>query len=429
MTTPLSFNRVAIVFSGGPAPAANAVISAAASAFLRAGTSVVGILHGYTGLQEYDAETRPLVEGQDYRLLQQRDLRGLRNSRGVLLGTARAHPGRSIETAEDLRCDQKTERLARVHRALVDLGVEALISIGGDGTLMTANSLHLFQQTLPSDTPRVRIVHVPKTIDNDYAGIDFTFGFFTAVDVMSKSLLNLRADAIATRSTFVVEVMGRMAGWLGYGVAIAGEAHLVIGIEDVVDDLVDHQAGVRPGAISKYLDLDALCDRIIHLIETREAQGKPYAVVVLTEGLVELLPPAIVKGLPRDEHGMISLGKMNIGKLVAKRTQSRMAAKGQNRKVTGVQLGYESRCAMPHAFDVVLGCQLGHGAWRALAEEQVDACMVSISGQMKHRIIPFSELVDPTSLRTTTRLIDPNSDFYRLAHRLGTQITSPPNSD
>ena len=164
-------------------------------------------------------------------------------------------------------------------------------------------------------------------------------------------------------------------------------------------------------------------------IETREAQGKPYAVVVLTEGLVELLPPAIVKGLPRDEHGMISLGKMNIGKLVAKRTQSRMAAKGQNRKVTGVQLGYESRCAMPHAFDVVLGCQLGHGAWRALAEEQVDACMVSISGQMKHRIIPFSELVDPTSLRTTTRLIDPNSDVYRLAHRLGTQITSPPNSD
>ena len=128
-----------------------------------------------------------------------------------------------------------------MHRALVDLGVEALISIGGDGTLMTANSLHLFQQTLPSDTPRVRIVHVPKTIDNDYAGIDFTFGFFTAVDVMSKSLLNLRADAIATRSTFVVEVMGRMAGWLGYGVAIAGEAHLVIGIEDVVDDLVDHQ--------------------------------------------------------------------------------------------------------------------------------------------------------------------------------------------
>ena len=89
MTTPPSFNRVAIVFSGGPAPAANAVISAAASAFLRAGTAVVGILHGYTGLQEYDAETRPLVEGQDYRLLQQRDLRGLRNSRGVLLGTAR----------------------------------------------------------------------------------------------------------------------------------------------------------------------------------------------------------------------------------------------------------------------------------------------------------------------------------------------------
>ena len=87
--------RVAIIFSGGPAPAANAVISSAASAFLREGTSVVGILNGYSALQDYDAQSRPLVEGQDYLVLQPRDLRGKRNSRGILLGTARANPGRS----------------------------------------------------------------------------------------------------------------------------------------------------------------------------------------------------------------------------------------------------------------------------------------------------------------------------------------------
>ena len=85
----------------------------------------------------------------------------------------------------------------------------------------------------------MRVVHLPKTIDNDYRGIDFTFGFFTAVDVMAKELQNLRADAIATQSYFIVETMGRRAGWLAYGVAIAGEAHLVLGVEDVRGALRD----------------------------------------------------------------------------------------------------------------------------------------------------------------------------------------------
>ncbi len=80
------------------------------------------------------------------------------------------------------------------------------------------------------------VVHLPKTIDNDYRGIDFTFGFFTAVDVMAKEMQNLRADAIATSSYFIVETMGRKAGWLAYGVAIAGEANLVVGVEDIDGD-------------------------------------------------------------------------------------------------------------------------------------------------------------------------------------------------
>ena len=415
-------NRVAIVFSGGPAPAANAVISAAASAFLRAGTSVVGFLNGYSALQDYDAAERPLQEGEDYLLFERKDLRGMRNSRGIMLGTARANPGREITSEADFADPEKTNRIDRVFRALVDMKVDALISIGGDGTLMTANTLHRYQGYLPESAGRVRIVHVPKTIDNDYGGIDFTFGFFTAVDVMSKSLLNLRADAIATRSYFVVEVMGRTAGWLGYGVSIAGEAHMIVGAEDVIDDLVDESAGTSSDEAGAYLDLDALCARIEKLIDVREKQGKSYGVVVLTEGLVELLPPHVVDGLPRDEHGKISLGKMNLAKLVSERTRTRLEAAGRPKKVTGVQLGYEARCAMPHAFDVVLGCQLGQGTWRALEEEHADACMVSITGQMQHRLIPFSELVDEKTLLTTTRLIDRESDFHRLAHALATQV-------
>ena len=415
--------RVAIVFSGGPAPAANSVISSAASALIRAGVTVVGVLHGYSGLQDYDSESRPMEEGRDYRIMQARELRGLRNSRGIVLGTARANPGRSISSPADFSNPDKTASIARVYRALVSLDVDALISIGGDGTLMTANTLHRYQDTLPKGSRRVRIVHVPKTIDNDYSGIDFTFGFFTAVDVMSKELLNLRADAIATQSYFVVEVMGRMAGWLGYGVSIAGEAHMMVGVEDVVGELVDQSAGSREGIVPVYLDLDALCDRVIQLIQKRQAQGKTYGVVVLAEGLVELLPPHVVEHLPRDEHGMISLGKLNIGKLVAERAQARLLSKhGQSKKITGVQFGYEARCAMPHAFDVVLGCQLGIGAFHALNDPEVDGCMVSITGQMQHRVIPFSDLVDQETLKTTTRFIDAGSDFHDLAHRLGTQL-------
>ncbi len=198
---------------------------------------------------------------------------------------------------------------------------------------------------------------------------------------------------------------------------------MMVGVEDVVGELVDQSAGSREGIVPVYLDLDALCDRVIQLIQKRQAQGKTYGVVVLAEGLVELLPPHVVEHLPRDEHGMISLGKLNIGKLVAERAQARLLSKhGQSKKITGVQFGYEARCAMPHAFDVVLGCQLGIGAFHALNDPEVDGCMVSITGQMQHRVIPFSDLVDQETLKTTTRFIDAGSDFHDLAHRLGTQL-------
>jgi 6-phosphofructokinase 1 len=197
------------VFSGGPAPGANAVIAAATMAFRRAGVPVVGVLHGYGRLLDYSPD-QPLLAGRDYFVFEDHHLRGLRNARGIVIGTGRANPGKAIRGPADLEDADKTAGLARVHAALVALGVDALVSIGGDDTLKTANFLHAYQKRLPASAPRVRVVHVPKTIDNDYRGIDFTFGFFTAVDFMGKELLNLRADALATNSYFVVETMGRI---------------------------------------------------------------------------------------------------------------------------------------------------------------------------------------------------------------------------
>lgn len=419
--------KVGVLFSGGPAPAANAVISATATAFRRAGCEMIGFLHGYSGLCDYDARARPLVAEQDYHVFTDRDLQGLRNARGIFIGTSRANPGKKIRGPADLDDPSRSEPLRRAYQGLVDLGVEALVSIGGDDTLKTANFMYEVQRRLPEGAPRVRVVHVPKTIDNDYRGIDFTFGFFTAVDVMARELLNLRADAKATKGYFVVETMGRKAGWLAYGVAVAGEAHMVVGVEDVVDELAVEEE-VKDEATGEVrretrLDLDALADRIADLIIAREERGKHYGTIVLAEGLAELLPESFLRGIARDEHGHVSLGKVDIGKLLAKLAGERYEQRtGRTKKLTGVQLGYESRCAEPHAFDVMLGCQLGVGAYRAIVEEGLDGHMVSTAGQLELTYVPFKDLVNPETLKTEVRFIQRGSDFHRLARELGTRL-------
>lgn len=410
--------RVGLIFAGGPAPAANAVISAAASSFLDHGREVIGFFHGYSNLMEYHPVSHRLLPDKHYRVFDERDLRGIRNSRGVLIGTARANPGKKISGPEDLHDADKTAKLRNVYNALVDLEVDALISIGGDDTLKSANLLSAFQNTLDADAPRVNVVHIPKTIDNDYRGIDFTFGFFTAVDVMAKELQNLRADCLATSSYFIVETMGRKAGWLSYGVGIAGEANMIVAIEDVDDSLMRTEESGR-----RCLDLDKLCDKIVDLILMREERfGKSYGTVVLAEGLSELLPQEVVDTLPRDEHGHIGLGRIDLGKVVAELVAKRhLERTGHKKKVTGVQLGYESRCSPPHAFDVMLGSQLGIGAYRALVEEGLDAHMISVSGQLKLEYVAFSELINQETLKTEIRFIEPNSDFHRLARFLETR--------
>ena len=409
--------RVGIVFAGGPAPGANAVISAAATSFLESGREVVGFFHGYSNLVQYHPVSHRLLPDQHYRVFAEKDMRGLRNSRGVIIGTARSNPGKGITSPSDLDDPEKTARLRNVYNALVDLEIDALISIGGDDTLKTANLLHEFQKRLPADAKRVAVVHLPKTIDNDYRGIDFTFGFFTAVDVMAKEVQNLRADAIATSAYFIVETMGRKAGWLSYGVAIAGEANLVIAPEDA-----ERMATDRDG--QKVLDPIKLADRIVNLILTREERyDKHYGTVVLAEGLAEMLPEHYLDGTSRDEHGHVSLGKIDLGKMMAHVVSNRYEERtGRRKKVIGVQLGYEGRCAPPHAFDVMLGSQLGIGAFRALVEEELDGHMVSCGGQLDLFYVPFEELVNPETLVTQVRFIEQGSDFYRLARVLETRV-------
>lgn len=445
MRTPLSspqkargdLSRVAILFSGGPAPAANAVIASAANCFSRAGIEVIGIRRGYTYLMEYTGQA-PLEEGVAYTVLDHRQMEGMRTSAGIMIGTARANPGKDLRKPEDLRNDKAVAKLRAVYEALRSLNVGALISIGGDDTLTTAAKFKLFQETLDPAKPRIRVVHLPKTIDNDLQEIDFTFGYFTAVEMLATQVKNLLADARSTSAYFLAQVMGRKAGWLAYGAAIAGEASLVIGLEDIPEawwakevtldpetgkEVLDASTG-KP-VFREVFDVKALVNRCVETMRLRDEDGKPYGVLVMAEGLAEFLPLAEIRqcmseddyrALRPDEFGHFPVSQLKfsgrLGRLIAEQYEKQT---GRKRRVNGVQFGYEVRCQLPTAFDVVLGSQLGVGAYRALAERGLDGVMVSVDGQFDLVFKPFDKLMDYEKLRARARLIDIQRDFHQLA--------------
>lgn len=409
--------RVAILFAGGPAPGANAVISTAAFSFLNAGIEVIGMKHGYSRLAEYTA-AGPLQEGSDYIVFTKDYLTHQRTSRGIMIGTARTNPGKHISAPEHLTNPELSAPMRRVYEGLVSLGVDALISIGGDDTLKTANKMKMYQDTLPADAKRFPVVHLPKTIDNDYSGIDFTFGYFTAVETIAEEIRNLNYDAAAGQAYFLCECMGRSAGWLAYGASIAGEACMVLSVEDIAGKLAEEEV-TESGKTRKIMNIDRVIDRMVDMMLAREQEGRNYGVIVVAEGIAEYLPLERLEGIKRDDHGHISISSINLGSLLARMMAARYEQRtGRTRKVNGLQLGYEARCAPPHAFDIMLGSQLGVGAYRALVENKLNGVMVSVSGQLDLQFVPFTELVDPKTLVTKVRFIEPGSDFHRLARFL-----------
>ena len=395
-----AIKRVGMLFSGGPAPAANAVISAAVMNFLNAGVQVIGFLDGYEDLETYSPE-RPLVEGEHWLCLQIDDVSGIRNRRDIILRTSRANPGQAIGSLEDLKDPAKNAKLMSVYRAFESMRIDGLVSIGGDDTLKTANYIYEMQTVIDGLRP-ISVVHLPKTIDNDYYGIDWTFGFNSAVEFASKEIQNLSADAKSTKMWYVLELMGRKAGWLTYAAGIAGEAVRMYSVEDC----------------GEQFDIHAFANHLAELMLHRAENGREYGVVCVAEGLAEKLPE---RDRPHeiDEHGNARLGSVKIGATLAKEMERAYEARtGAKVKVRSKQIGYETRCAAPVAFDVMLGSQLGVGAYRAMMVEGLSGHMVSVEDQLQLKYVPFGDLIDPDTLKTRIRFIDCESDFYRLARSL-----------
>ncbi len=399
--------RVGILFSGGPAPAANAVISACTLAFLNAGIPVVGFLDGYEDLERYTPD-EPLREGTDWICLTRQDVTGIRSEKAIILRTSRANPGRDIASLEDLADSEKNAKLRSVFLALQAHKIDALISIGGDDTLKTANYLYRMQDMVQGLRP-VKIIHLPKTIDNDYYGIDWTFGFTSAAHFAAKEIRNLTADAKSTKVWYVLEIMGRKAGWLTYAAGIAGEATRVISVEDLKGE---------------EFDLVEAAEELAELMEARNMDRRCYGIVCVAEGLADHLPEG-QRPTATDEHGNVVLGSAEIGRLLSERMEVAYKRRtGKSMKVRFKQIGYETRCAEPIAFDIMLGSQLGVGAYRAVVEEGLTGHMVSVQDQLALRYVPFDELIDPGTLKTRIRYIDTDSDFYRLARALEYQRSS-----
>ena len=215
----------------------------------------------------------------------------------IIFRTSRANPGKPVQELCDLVDPEKNAKLLAVYEALEYYKIDALVSIGGDDTLKTANYLYRMQELMP-ELRRVQIVHLPKTIDNDYYGIDWTFGFTSAAHFAAKTIRNIGADARSTKAWYVLELMGRKAGWLTYAAGIAGEATRMMSVEDFDDEF----------------DADAIAGEIVDLMLTRAGDGREYGVICMAEGLAELLPegqrPHVV-----DEHGNSMLGASGSGSI------------------------------------------------------------------------------------------------------------------
>jgi 6-phosphofructokinase len=375
----MSTDKLAILVGGGPAPGINSVIGAATIRAILQGVPVLGIRDGFQEIMHGTTEgARPLTIEEVSRI----HFRG-----GSVLGTSRANP-----TTDTRYLDTTVSTLRR-------LGVTQLITIGGDDTAFSA--MKLAERAAGS----IRVVHVPKTIDNDLdlaPGVD-TFGYQTARHVGVELVKNLMVDARTTSRWYLVVAMGRKAGHLALGIGKAAGATLTL----------------VPEEFPRYrTTLAALVDTLAGAIIKRRADGRADGVAVLAEGLADSLPDEEREKLgiiERDEHGHVRLSELDIGDGLRKATVRRLDPLGIKATIVAKNIGYELRCADPIPFDMEYTRDLGYCAAKYLFSGG-NAAMVSLKGG--HFLpIPFAGMLDPETGRTRVRMVDLRSTRYAIARR------------
>jgi len=330
--------KVGILSGGGDAPGINAVIRAVVRKGIQYyGYEIVGVRDGWRGLLE--SEFLPL------------DLKaasGILPRGGSILGTSRTNPFKYEKGEEKI--------LKNAEKA----GIEAVVVIGGEDTLGVAHKMTELG---------LKCVGVPKTIDNDLAGTDYTFGFHTAVAIATEALDRLHTTAEAHHRVIILEVMGRYAGWIALEAGLAGGADAILIPE-------------------KPFDLNEVCE----YIKRREKRGRNFSIIVVAEGAKPKGKTEIVYGESVDEFGHVRFG--GVGYYIGKEIEKRM---GIETRV--VVLGHLQRGGSPTAFDRILATRYGVAAID-LVHEGTFGCMVALKG---NKIVPVL-LKDVAGKRKTVDL-------------------------
>jgi len=378
-------SRVGILVGGGPAPGINGVISAVTLEARNRGYEVVGIYDGFAWLMR--------GETSRVRLLNHDEVSRIHFQGGSILNTSRANPTR------------RPEDLERVVASLEALGIRYLVTIGGDDTMYAAHCV------ARQADGRIRVCHVPKTIDNDLPlpGDMPTFGFETARQLIFELLRNLMEDSRTTNRWYFVVVMGRSAGHLALQSGMAAGATTII----------------LPEEFPHVVHLETVADVLEGAILKRRAfWQRRDGVAVIAEGLLERIPEeelSQIEGvrLTRDEYGHLRLAEMDLAHILKTIVERRFAARGDTLAIVHKTIGYEVRSAPPLAFDCQYVRTLGYGAVEFLLNPAPEhatwpgALVCLVGGQLRY--LPFEELMDPATGRTRIRVVDITAPMYRIA--------------
>jgi 6-phosphofructokinase len=372
---------VAIVVGGGPAPGINGVIAAATIEAINKGKNVIGILDGFKWLSKGDtAHVLPLTIDVVSRI----HFQG-----GSILRTARDNPTKDPKKMEN------------VLGSLKKLGVNCLVTIGGDDTAFSSSQV---EKQANGD---IHVVHVPKTIDNDLPlpGSMPTFGYETARSVGAEIVHNLMEDARTTSRWYFVISMGRHSGHLALGIGKAAGATITVIPEEFKKPKVT---------------LAEVCDVLEGAIIKRKAMGRTDGVAVVAEGLASKLTDKDLKELERqnlaevttDEFGNPKLSEVNFGRAIKEEIEARFAARKMKMTTIEKNIGYEVRCAPPVPFDCEYTRDLGYSAIRFL-DSGGSGAMVSIQGG---KMVPmyFPDIMDERG-KTRVRYVDTSTESYEVA--------------
>ena len=335
--------RIGLLTGGGDCPGLNAVIRAVVRKGTRDGHEFVGYLHGWAGV--LGGESRPLTT---------ESTRGILHRGGTILGTSRTNPYKQDGGGEQVR------------RTMERDGVDALIPIGGEDTLGVAGRLH---------ADGVPVVGVPKTIDNDLDGTDFTFGFQTAVQIATDAIDRLHTTAESHNRVIVVEVMGRHAGWIAAYSGLAGGADVILVPE-------------------RRFDVDDVCERV----RRRHEAGYTFSIVVVAEGAL----PVDESAVESLHQGTDAFGHARLGGIAVHLEREIEARTGYETRMT--ILGHVQRGGTPLAYDRVLATRFGVAAVDAVGRGEFGQ-MVALRGT-EIVLVPLAEalaepkLLDPAFFET-----------------------------